>query len=273
MHLHWFEGWDGARMPWIGLGSASAPDAVALPGLSDGLMPLSAVQPRVGTAAARPGRRLPFHTRALSYRHPLPADTSTADLADDVARFVEEVVGQPVVVTAHSMGGMVAQWLAVRRPDLVDRLVLTATLARPDDTFRACLRHWEALVAAGDWRGFAEAANAASYTGSELLRRRLLLRVTRPPAAPDLVNRHRVLTAACLDHDTTDVLVDIACPTLVLAGAVDPVVAPAASRALADGIPDATFEVLDGLAHGFPEQSPTRTLAAIRAHLEAEVAA
>ena len=41
----------------------------------------------------------------------------------------QSVVGQPVLVTAHSMGGMVAQWLAVRRPDLVRRLVLTATLA------------------------------------------------------------------------------------------------------------------------------------------------
>jgi pimeloyl-ACP methyl ester carboxylesterase len=272
VQLHWYEGPDGARMPWIRLGPASARDAVALPGLSDGLMPLSTVRPRAGVAA-RPGRRLPFHARAVSYRHPLPAGTTTADLADDVARYVDEVVGHPVVVTAHSMGGMVAQWLAVRRPDLVQRLVLTATLARPDDTFRACLRHWEALVADGDWRGFAEAANAASYTGSELLRRRLLLRVARPPAAPDLVDRHRVLTAACLDHDTSDVLAEIACPTLVLAGAVDPVVAPSATRAMADAIPGATFELFDGLAHGFPEQSPARTLAAIRTHLGAEVAA
>lgn len=265
-HLRWLDRGDGVRMPWIELGDPSGPTVVALPGLSDGLLPLS--EPRARRlATSAPVRRLPFRVLALSHRHPATPGTTTHDLAEDAAAFVDRVVGAPVVVTGHSMGGMVAQWLAARRPDLVHRLVLTATLARPDDSFRATLERWQRLVEAGEWRAFATDANAASYTGSELLRRRLLQRVARPRPAPHLVDRHGALTRACLHHDTRHALDRIACPTLVLAGARDPVVAPSSSRAVADGIDGARFVALDGLAHGFPEQSPGRTFAEVAALL------
>lgn len=47
-----------------------------------------------------------------------------AALADDAARTVREVLGRPVVVVGHSMGGLTAQELALRHPDLVLGLVL-----------------------------------------------------------------------------------------------------------------------------------------------------
>lgn len=273
-HLRWLDREHGARIPWIELGDPSGPTIVALPGLSDGLLPLWE-PPARRLATSSSTRRLPFRVLVLSHRHPVTRGTTTRNLADDAAAFVEQVVGASVAVIGHSMGGMVAQWLAARRPDLVHRLVLTATLARPDAGFRATLQRWQRLVDAGEWRAFAADANAVSYTGSELLRRRLLLRLTRPRPAPHLVERHRALTHACLHHDTRHVLDSIACPTLVLAGACDPVVAPSSSRALADGLDDARFVALDGLAHGFPEQSPARTFAEVAALLgdDGEVAA
>lgn len=263
--LRWFQR-DGARLPWVAMGPADGPVALALPGLSDGLMPLSEVGPHV-IGRARTARRLPFRVLTVSHRHPVVPGATTRDLADDAAAFVESVVGAPVIVVGHSMGGMVAQWLAARRPDLVRRLVLTATLARPVPAFREVLERWEAMVVGHRWRAFAASANEAAYTGSELLRRRLLLRVGRPPAAPHLVDRHRALTAACLSHDTTGVLGEVTCPTLVLAGAEDRVVPPTASRALADAVPGAEYEELSGLAHGFPEQAPARTLGAVTARM------
>ena len=264
--LRWFERGD-LRMPWVEAGRPDAPLVVALPGLSDGLMPLSEVGAHV-LGSARSTRRLPFRVVTVSHRHPVPEDVSTRTLAEDAAAFVEACLDPPVVLVAHSMGGMVAQWLAATRPDLVRELVLTATLAQPVPAFERVLRDWEAMVAAGRWRDFAASANEAAYTGSELLRRRLLLRVSRPPAAPHLVDRHRALTAACLDHDATAVLGDVTSPTLVLAGSEDPVVPAAASRDLADAIPGAVYEEFAGLAHGFPEQAPARTLAAVTAHLD-----
>lgn len=45
-------------------------------------------------------------------------------LADDVARLIERVVGGPVTVMGHSMGGKAAMLLALGRPELVERLVV-----------------------------------------------------------------------------------------------------------------------------------------------------
>jgi pimeloyl-ACP methyl ester carboxylesterase len=90
-------------------------------------------------------------------------------------------VDRPAWLFAHSMGAMVAQHLAVDRPDLVAGLALSATLARADDPFRAVLARWETLVVARRWRDFSLEALTASYTGSELLRRRIALRVTEAP--------------------------------------------------------------------------------------------
>ncbi|MEK8225835.1 alpha/beta fold hydrolase [Oerskovia sp. M15] len=55
----------------------------------------------------------------------LPDEPFTlAALADDAARVVREVLGRPAVVVGHSMGGLTAQELALRHPDLVLGLVL-----------------------------------------------------------------------------------------------------------------------------------------------------
>lgn len=259
--VRWFAHGD-VRLPWTDLGGADTPVVVALPGLTDGLMPLSEPRTRA-VVAALPHGTVPTRILLVSHRHPVGAGTTTLDLADDVATFVREVVGHPVAVTGHSMGGMVAQWLAARHPDLVTHLALTATLARPDARFREVLGRWDRFVRAGDWRAFYADANATSYAGSELLRRRLLLRLTRAAAVPHLAERHHRLTEACLAHDSRPVLADIACPTLVLAGSEDPVVGLARSRELADCIAGAQLAVLPGLRHGFPEQAPRRTYDAI----------
>ncbi len=261
----------GGHLPWVAMGGRTGPGpvVVAIPGLSDGLHPLS--EPgSIALLRDVAGNATGCRILSLSHRHPVDGAT-TATLAEDVARFVEDVVGHAVVVSAHSMGGMVAQHLAATRPDLVSHLVMTATLARPDDGFRRVLGRWQDLVERGRWRAFYADANACSYTGSELLRRRLLLRVTRPTASPHLVDRHVALTRAALSHDATDVLGRISSPTMVVAGARDRVVAPAASRDLAAAIPGARFAVLDRLAHGFAEQAPARMTALIAEHLDLDL--
>jgi pimeloyl-ACP methyl ester carboxylesterase len=246
------------RFPVLEAGVAGGPPAVLVPGLTDGLMPVS--EPLVRQLlqdAPLPMDR--FHCLMISHRHPALAPLTTQQLAHDVAALLERLVDRPAWLFAHSMGAMVAQHLAVDRPDLVAGLSLSATLARADDPFRRVLARWESLVVARRWRDFALDALTASYTGSELLRRRIALRVTRVPTYDDgLVERHRALTTACASHDASARLAAIRCPTLVLAGSRDEVCPPHHAEALAAAIPGARLEVFDGLGHGFPEQAPRR---------------
>jgi pimeloyl-ACP methyl ester carboxylesterase len=53
-----------------------------------------------------------------------PAMKTVSDIADAHADFIRTVIGGPCDVIGNSFGGWVAQWLAVRHPDLVEQLVL-----------------------------------------------------------------------------------------------------------------------------------------------------
>lgn len=260
----WFTLRSGARMPFMVFGSDDERTVVALPGLSDGLLPLSEPHAR---QALKILADLPFQLVLLSYAHPLGEGITTRQLSRDAAEFLRSRRSRPVAVLGHSMGGMVAQHLAAEHPDLVSRLVLTATLAAPEPSFVAHLERWDRLVVNEEWRAFSREAITTSYTGSEVLRRRIALRVLGPHPAPHLASRHHALTQACLSHDSRAVLTDIQAPTLVLAGAEDPVVAPAAALRLAEEIPAAKFEVFEHASHGFPEQFPHRTFGAVAGHL------
>ncbi|HEX2525145.1 MAG TPA: alpha/beta hydrolase [Geminicoccus sp.] len=73
-------------------------------------------------------RRLTLECRGHGRSEPGPLDRlSIATFADDLAAFIEERVGRPVILGGISMGAAIASRLAVTRPDLVRALVL----ARP----------------------------------------------------------------------------------------------------------------------------------------------
>lgn len=259
---------DGARLAYLEFGDPAGPVAVVTPGLSDGLAPL--FHPPARKAVEPPPRTFRrFRVLLASHRDPLPEEPSTADLADDLAGFVDAVAGSAAVVVGHSMGGMVAQHLAAKHPDVVDRIALSSTLGSADHVFAGRLRRWERLLADRRWRDFHRDAIDASFTGAGRWRRRARLRLTRTERPPDaLVERHLRLSHACREHDASGELSSIRCPTLVVSGRRDVLTRPERARELADAVPDARFVALDDAGHGLPEQRPRAYARALESFLE-----
>lgn len=250
------------EVPVLAVGDRAGPPAVLLPGLSDGLAPVSRPEAlQLIDAVPVPMRR--FHGLVVSYRESLQGHETTRDLAEDVAGVLEQRLTSPAWLLCHSMGAMVAQHLAADRPDLVAGLVLSATLGRADDAFRRVLARWAAQVRQGRWHAFTRDALDTSTTGGTRLQRRALLQVPRPLPAPELVARHLALTRVAATHDALGRLAAIRAPTLVLAGDRDVVCPPHHAVTLARGIPGARLVVLRGLGHGFPEQAPERYAAEV----------
>jgi pimeloyl-ACP methyl ester carboxylesterase len=108
-------------------GSGAAPHAIVLPGLSADARALAPqirmLRRHVATVHVvdLPGMALPPSL--------VPADAGFHQLADYVAHAAEVLGIQKAVVVGHSLGGGVALHLALRRPDLVDGLVLLAPAA------------------------------------------------------------------------------------------------------------------------------------------------
>jgi 3-oxoadipate enol-lactonase len=244
------------HLPYLEVGDPAGRPVVLVPGLTDGIAPVTAPLARAMLADV-PLPILRYRGLALSHRFPAEAVLTTRELAADLAAALDLLVDEPAVLVCHSMGGMVAQHLAADRPDLVAAMILSATVPQADTVLRRVLADWARVVRVGDAAAYAQLAIAASYTGRERDRRAALVVADPPPALPaEAIARHLALSHACATHDALERLAAIRAPALVLAGEHDPVAPPHQGERLAAGIADASFQVLPGLSHGFPEQDP-----------------
>ncbi|TJZ90937.1 3-oxoadipate enol-lactonase [Paracoccus gahaiensis] len=188
---------------------------------------------------------------------------SIADHAEDAIALIDEV-GGPVVVAGLSIGGLIAQAVAARRPDLVRALVLSNTAARlgtPDS--------WQAridAVRAGGPESIAEAVMARWFTPAfrdkpQVALWRLML--SRTPA-----EGYVAACRALAEADQTAAPAALRLPALVIAGAEDGASPPDLVRATADLIPGAAFHLIPGTGHLPCVETPAAMAALLTPFLE-----
>lgn len=255
----------GGHVVSVSRGPTTGPPVVVLSGLNEGIAPLD--EAAAAQLPAPPRDLAHLRTHVIGYRHPLAPGTTTGELADDVATAMDDLTPDGAVVSGHSLGAFVALHLAARHPERVRGLLLSGVLLRPDDVFRSTLELWADLVVHGLFDDFGRETIAASYTGRELRRRRLLHRFARTPDLSEHVERYDAMTLAAIDHEAPNVA-RITVPVAVVAGGEDPLTRPQGSRELADLLPDATFVEVPGAAHGLPEQAPDAYAEAARGLLQ-----
>ena len=224
------------------------PDVLLIAGLGD---PAEAWQFQLDGLADR------YHVIAFDNRGagrvPLPEEPlSPATMADDAASLLRALAVPRAHVAGFSMGSAIAQELALRHRDLVRSLVLVSTYARPDALFRSQLTFWRWLPeVAPSERAFYEAFFTWVYTPRAHADGSVDQIVEEALAFPhqQSVQAFQAQVDVCLGHDTADRLSQIAAPTLVLSGELDVILPPRFGRDVAQAIPGAQFEVLQGDAH------------------------
>lgn len=169
-------------------------------------------------------------------------------------------------VVGHSLGGAIAQELALAAPERVRSLTLVGTWAENDDYTRALFRTWKRLRTHLDTREFLEAMllfgvghRFLNTVGLDMMVD-MFLAVPHPQPPAALCRQ----IDADLAHQTAERLAAIACPTLVVAGADDIIFPSHHHQMLAAGIPDARLVVLPQVGHSPPIENAdafNRTLA------------
>lgn len=190
---------------------------------------------------------------------------------DDVAVFCDVLGIEKPILFGHSFGGMVALGVGIRHPQLASKLVISNSAAkfRPD----RALDMFERLGGPD--------ARAAAHVYFEAPSEPALehfMEICYPlygPVAPDPEVRARILARPEVGihyfadeintFDWFPELDRITCPTLVLAGELDPITPYACSEEIAAAIGDSTLEIVDGAGHAPFRDRPDDALAAIRA--------
>ena len=208
-------------------------------------------------------------TRFSKHRPPTAAqiirrDASAAaytldDMADDGVGLLDHLGIRAAHVVGASMGGMIAQTMAVRHPDRVLTLVsiMSNTGARwtgqPSPRLYGILlkpapREREAFVER-QVAVFGQIGSPGFPRDEDDVRRHAAMAFDR---GHDPASAGRQLAAILASGDRTQQLQSIRVPTLVIHGAEDRFVAPSGGRATAKAIPGARLLMIDGMGHDLP---------------------
>ena len=173
---------------------------------------------------------------------------STRGFATDVVAVLDELGVARAHVYGTSMGGRVAQWLAADFPERVEALVLGCTSPGGQRAIERDRTVRQALAQA-DREAAERYLLELMYTPAWLAEHQGPYYVVGDPEMPAYA-KGRHLTASG-KHDAWDALPSIAAPTLVVHG-TDDVFNPTANASLiAERIPNARMELIDGARHAY----------------------
>jgi pimeloyl-ACP methyl ester carboxylesterase len=173
------------------------------------------------------------------------------DMVTDTLAVMDALELEHAHVVGHSLGGAVAQELALAVPTRVRSLVLVDTWARNDDYTRALFRTWQRVRTRCDTREFLESATlfALGHTFLNTIGLETLVGMSAAAPHPQDPQGFVRQVEADLAHDTAGRLGRIACPTLVIAGEEDTIFFREHHDMLATGIAGARLVVFPKAGH------------------------
>jgi 3-oxoadipate enol-lactonase len=217
---------------------------------------------RVAARLARRFQIITIDNRGIGASDTPPGRYSTRVMADDVLAVLDHAGIQQASLVGTSLGGMIAQELALAHPERVDKLVLVATIpggprSRPMPLPTTYLFAWAPFMTSqAKLQQFVHAT-----LGPETLRRRPKVArrlAARKLAHPQSQHAWRAQTEAGMLFNPLGRQRRITQPTLVVQGTADQMVAPDNAEVLASLLPDARVQRFHGAGHLLYWEQPKR---------------
>jgi len=179
---------------------------------------------------------------------------STRDMADDVAALIDHIAPRGKAhVLGFSMGGMIAQHLAVAYPDRVGKLILVSTTTALSARSAAVIAHWCAMMRAGIDPAIILRDKFLFIWEDQFFNKERsvsqLIQIILSDAAPQSTEDFCRQVAACRGHADQGLPSRIRAETLVISAPEERLLSVPEARQLAASIPGAQFRLLPGGGH------------------------
>jgi 3-oxoadipate enol-lactonase len=192
------------------------------------------------------------------------------DLATDAAGLLDALGLQSAHVMGISMGGMIAQELALAHPEKIASLTLGCTYCGGEGsvlTSESVMRRLAEAMSSGDRATAIRAAweinVSPSFAANQDEYDRFLKNGMKYGMPVEVIMRQMQAIAG---HDTSTRLPSLRSPTLVVHGTLDELLPVHNGHMIAGLLPDARLEILEGIGHMFFLEQPERTAELVREH-------
>lgn len=256
---------DDVTIWWAPDGPTAAPASGTPLVLIQGLGYTSDMWHRVLPGLSAPRRTIRVDNRGVGRSSVPDTPWSIEEMADDVINAMNDAGVERAHVFGVSMGGLIAQELALRHPSRVEKLILGCTHPGGSDAVRMdpaaatmlmdrTPKSAREVIEASIPFVYAETTSRDDIERDISARVRYALRATAYWGQLDAMRSH---------HGTLPRLPEVTAPTLVIHGTVDKLVQPGNAELIAKAIPGARLAWLEGAGHVFWTDQPEPSVALI----------
>jgi 3-oxoadipate enol-lactonase len=195
-----------------------------------------------------------FDNRGAGRSTQSPGAVTTELLARDSLSLMDHLGVDRAQIVGRSMGGAIAQQIALIAPERVQSLVMCSSFARLDPRGRRALENMrEALEWSGSWEVHARHSVGNFISTRTFNESPQLVKAVERIAQTDyrLIDCYVAQNQACQEHDTLARLGEIACPVLIAAGGRDPVCSMTATRWMANAFVSPEVVIFEESSHLF----------------------
>ena len=190
-----------------------------------------------------------FRLYFVDRRDPVPEHMTVEEIADDVYRAVKELGIDRAYVVGNSQGGMIAQYLALNHPDLVEKLVLNVTTAETNPVLKANVDHWVDFARQDRLADISDEMMGMMYPPGKEPTEDVYADLVPEELLKHTPAEFATMAEACLTCSTSDRLHEIKCPVMVMGGGVDVIMSGEASVDLANKLGTEAI-IYEDLGHG-----------------------
>ena len=170
---------------------------------------------------------------------------STREMAKDHAEAMTVLGISKADVLGISQGGMIAQYLAIDYPDMVNKLILAVTSADSNEIIKKVVSAWCEMAKQENYKDLMIDTAEKSYSERYLKKYRRIYPFIGRIGKPKSFERFLIQAVSCISHNAYAELNKIVCPTLVIGGDCDKIV----------GTTHSELFIYNGLGHAAYEEA------------------